>query len=365
MPTLRRYLPSSPKNGYYIRANVGGAHPVTLQVPRLAERIFRDNGYDDEDAVPTQLVWAMFDVGLLKTTNSSNDPDVDAAAIDQQFSKHGLTADLSERVKADLIDYLNSWDGPQQHSVQQLESTLESLRKSPSLGKRHHREPRPTNRTELVARLFTWSSSVEEYRRWKQTTENNWGPILKSVRSFYYHPHFEGVRAIEADGSVVYRIESPRQKRVFDLRDHRFGTSAGIDYACSFVEPSGQSDVEIALDNELLRSLPKESNGLDASTEPEQFATAFTPEGLIFRKLPESVISELLRHESADVMRVVDSLELSDDEAFVGTVDRISNAGNPVVEREDGHVILNTGEEDRSYLVQPTTGNKARAIIEL
>lgn len=268
-------------------------------------------------------------------------------------------------MKADLIDYLDAYNGPQQHSISQLQSRLERTRRVPSLGRRHHREPCPTNKTELIARLFTWSASVAEYRKWKKTTEKNWHPILKSVKSFYDHPYFDGLNTVGVDGDVSYRIKLSQQKKEFDIHDYRFNTKVDIDYKCSFAAPSRQTDVEITIDNGLLQSLPKKASSLDALNEPVQYATAYTPEGLIFRNLPAEVISEILHHGDVEVMNIIDSLEPSGEETFIGTVDRISNAGNPVVEREQGHVILNKGKEACSYLIQPTSGNKARAIIEL
>jgi len=140
MPTLRRYVPSSDKTGFYIQANVGRGAPVTLQVSQLAGRIFTDNGYGDEDTVPTKLVWAMYDVGLLSIGNS-NSRTTKSANVYSAFTSTGASAGLSDVTRRLLLDYLDDYQGAQQGRVRRLRRQL---------GKTSSKdESRPPLRTEV------------------------------------------------------------------------------------------------------------------------------------------------------------------------------------------------------------------------
>lgn len=123
MPTLRRYVPSSDKTGFYLQANVGAGAPVTLQVSSLAGRIFTDNGYDDEDTVPTKLVWAMYDVGLVSTSGSTRAKSK-GANVYKAFTQNGVSARLSEQTRKELVQYLSDYRGPQKKRVRQLRAEL-------------------------------------------------------------------------------------------------------------------------------------------------------------------------------------------------------------------------------------------------
>lgn len=123
MPTLRRYVPSSSKTGYYIQANVGNGPPVTLQVSGLGGRIFTENGYGDEDTVPTKLVWAMYDVGLL-STGGSGAPTNKSANVYSAFVKSGVSAHLNEQTRSEFVNYLENYQGQQQRRVRRLRNKL-------------------------------------------------------------------------------------------------------------------------------------------------------------------------------------------------------------------------------------------------
>src|SRR6056297_3235030 len=104
MPTLRRYVPNSPKTGYYIQANVGAGAPVTLQVSKLASKILNENGYGDEDTVPAKLVWAMYDVGLLSTGGSGG--PTKSVNVYSAFTENGVSSRLSDQTRAKFLNYL-------------------------------------------------------------------------------------------------------------------------------------------------------------------------------------------------------------------------------------------------------------------
>jgi len=127
VPTLRRYVSSSDKNGFYIQANVGAGAPITLQVSDLAARIFKDNGYRDADTVPTKLVWAMYDVGLVSTTGSTETKSK-SANVYKAFNHNGVSARLSEKTRRQLVQYLTDYRGPQRRRVRRLRSELETTK---------------------------------------------------------------------------------------------------------------------------------------------------------------------------------------------------------------------------------------------
>jgi hypothetical protein len=123
VPTLRRYVPSSDNYGFYLQANVGGGAPITLQVSQLAAQIFTDNGYGDDDTVPTKLVWAMYDVGLVSTSGSTSAKGK-SANVYRAFAKNGVSARLSEQTRKSLVQYLTDYQGPQKGRVRQLRTEL-------------------------------------------------------------------------------------------------------------------------------------------------------------------------------------------------------------------------------------------------
>lgn len=129
MPTLRRYVSSSDKNGFYIQANIGAGAPITLQVSDLAARIFKDNGYRDADTVPTKLVWAMYDVGLVSTSGSTETKSK-SANVYKAFKDKGVSARLSKKTCRQLVRYLTDYRGPQRRRVRRLRSDLETAKPS-------------------------------------------------------------------------------------------------------------------------------------------------------------------------------------------------------------------------------------------
>lgn len=129
MPTLRRYVSSSDKNGFYIQANVGAGAPITLQVSDLAARIFKDNGYSDSDTVPTKLVWAMYDVGLVSTSGSTQTKSK-SANVYKAFNHNGVFARLRKQTRKQLVEYLTDYRGPQRRRVRRLRTELETTKSS-------------------------------------------------------------------------------------------------------------------------------------------------------------------------------------------------------------------------------------------
>jgi hypothetical protein len=128
MPALKQYTPDSPQSGVYIIANVGGSHPVTLQVTQLGRRIFERLGYKPGDDVPTRFVWSLYDVGILYTEGTLNqDPELpaDPAEVFEQLEVPGK---LTPAERADLMEWLAEYNGPNESQVSSLREALEAER---------------------------------------------------------------------------------------------------------------------------------------------------------------------------------------------------------------------------------------------
>lgn len=125
MPELKTYTDDSPKSGYYILANVGGSHPITIQVTDLGGQILQKAGYSGGDNVPTKVVWSMFDVGILYTSGTINDPPEVDDNPDETFQQLGVANKLTAQEQDQLLNYLNEYTGPNQTEVNDLRETLQ------------------------------------------------------------------------------------------------------------------------------------------------------------------------------------------------------------------------------------------------
>lgn len=126
MPKLKAYTDGSAKSGHYILANVGGAHPITLQVTDLGEQILKKAGYGDDDAVPTKVVWSMFEIGILYTSGAINDPPETMESPDETFAQLGVANKLTPEEQEQLTTYLDEYTGPNQDEVETLRASLET-----------------------------------------------------------------------------------------------------------------------------------------------------------------------------------------------------------------------------------------------
>lgn len=132
MPALKKYTADSPQSGVYIVANVGGLHPITLQVTPLGRRILERLDYAPGDDVPTQFVWSMYDVGILYTENTlDQNPELpgDPAEVFEQLNVPGK---LTREERAELIEWLTEYSGPNASEVDSLRATLEAERAADS-----------------------------------------------------------------------------------------------------------------------------------------------------------------------------------------------------------------------------------------
>lgn len=125
MPKIKEYVDDSDQDGKYVLANVGGESPVTLQVTDVAEKILDRAGYEPGSNVPTKVTWAMYDVGLLYTSNVVNNPPEVGDRTDMIFQQLGVSNKLNYEEREHLLDYLREYDGPKQDEIASVQDELE------------------------------------------------------------------------------------------------------------------------------------------------------------------------------------------------------------------------------------------------
>lgn len=287
MPTLNRYVRSSSKSGYYIRANVGRGAPVTLQVADLAARILSDNGFSDGDTVPTKLVWSMYDIDLLYT-EAAGPTSSTRRDVAESFSDHHIDARLDPGTREALIEYLGQYSGARRRSVNRLRTRLERARS------------RNTARTHEEA---TESDGDETETRDRPTRHD---PIERR--------------------SVTEGVGRTLQVARARLRSAVTAVSSAVSNVWSWVER--------------------------VSGRPHRRAA---------RELPDAVIEE---YGARSLALTQTAPEVDPDSEFlVGTVDRVSQSGNPVVELDSGgHLTLDHGEPGECYLIERCGGQKGETV---
>lgn len=259
MPTLNRYTPDSEKEGFYIRANVGGDSPITLQVSLTASRIFKAVGYEDGDSVPTELVWAMYSLDMVYTLTSidlgSEPTDLESAKILKDLD---LENKLTDEELAELISYLEAYSGPDADRIEELreellkdisEDELDAVAsRTGTWFEDRHRLPETPD--EVATRLREWTdgdrSDLAEKALLLQEDFVTW-----SVRTFAAHPHLTGLSKIE-DGEIVYKLDPPGSEEnvtIADCRGHDRTVSDGgsspskYDYRITRIKFDGTNEV--------------------------------------------------------------------------------------------------------------------------
>lgn len=122
MPTVWRYTDREDKSGFYIRTAVEEDSIITLQTKPLANEILSAMGFsslppgENEDLSP-QVYWVLKKTGLLYTQNSGVTANADIHELQEE------TAELPEQVNK-LIEFLKSYDGPEQTKIQKIYDTL-------------------------------------------------------------------------------------------------------------------------------------------------------------------------------------------------------------------------------------------------
>lgn len=226
MPTLREYE-SSPKSGYYIQANVGAPHPITLQVSTLAGDIFRQIGYRPDDSVPTEVVWAMYDLDLLFTNGSLDGSDLDDISTENVIRGLDLGNRLSSDTLREIVSYIAEYDGPRKRVLDRLKEELRTASVSDNDGRPTTAPPDPVDvpRTEedAIAFLSTITSDSKELRRAKRKVRTSY--LVRSLQTFLPHPYTEpGKTKLTPDWNIEYPLRPPLSERTTDRRSWISGT---------------------------------------------------------------------------------------------------------------------------------------------
>lgn len=125
MSTLKEYTDTSKKSGFYILANVGRSHPITLQVTDIGAQILQKAGYQPEDKVPNNIVWPMYDVGILYTNETLDELPETNGRTDEVFDQLNVIHRLTPEERNQLIQYLNEYTGPRSAQVEILIAELQ------------------------------------------------------------------------------------------------------------------------------------------------------------------------------------------------------------------------------------------------
>lgn len=353
MPTLNRYASSNQKNGYYIRANVGGSHPVTLQTTPVAERILSDNGYGDGATVPTKLVWSMYDVDLLYT-ESSLSASTPSYSVHDSLSKVMESSVLSKSTRQQLIEYLSSYSGSHQAAVGQL---LEDLRATVSLDAVQKHEPgkQTENATEFLSEFAVNDMDVDTL------FEEHESKLEQSLIAFSMRaPQLEGIEVTDRPG-IGYQFTSltmPGDVTVYDyaLADGR-GSTGQYEYRIQYRE-SATSSIYVRYGEVQKVNGP---TGNISWNEADRLA-----EELIPTELPSDEISVCTNSPPLSAIDLPQHAFVPQDtDLVVGVVDRISNNDNPVVEIDGDHLLLDAGDEDKLYLINRIDSRWGRVLCEL
>jgi len=347
MPTLSKYAQSNQKTGYFVKANVGGSHPVTLQTTDVAERVFKDNGYSDGSTVPTKLIWSMYDTGLLYTNTT-----ISASTLSHSYdslSKAITDSRLTEPTRNKLIEYFESYSGPNQVAITDL---LEDIR------------------------LTVSSDTIEEY-----DPENPLETAKSFVEAYNQRPEYQ-IDALFDRGqdwavdSVLTFSQRASQLEKIEIK----GTILG--YHLSPISVSGKArvydrrfldrhdhDYRIEYQDSKMISLQVQNGRITSSNGPENLLTLLEARQLTEETTPVEINENDVRYtiDSPPSSRITipeKSFLQGDKELLVGAVDRISNNNNPLVELTDGHILLDAGEKGEIYLINRVDERWGRVLCK-
>jgi len=393
MPTLNRYTEKSEKEGFYVRANVGGESPVTLQVTALATQIFKSVGYEDGDSIPTKLVWAMYDLDMLYTLSSidldSTPDNIDPSTVLRNLD---IESELTEEERARLISYLEAYTGPNADHVTELrEQLLENISEdaleaqSPNSGKPFLNFGNlPNSAKEIAQHLDNWTSPDFKQRVQKALLLKE-GFLKWSVRTFALHPRLVDTPLIRIENEeITYQLEPSRNVErvtITDARGHQrtvptdFGTR-GYDYRIertltdgtmetAYVrgehvvnyDAQGEGGSRIMFTYSLEDILPPRYSYFGGTDDEEHTAKWLQEEYLslpleeLERRMekfgaPEEYVEygdDRREQESGSVpQEVVETIESMSPMKIV-EVDRISNSKNPIISPNQGTMVVVTG----------------------
>lgn len=351
MPTLNKYASSNEKTGYFIRANVGGHHPITLQATGTAERILQDSGYSDGSTIPTKLVWSMYDVDLVYTESSvsSTTPSYSFDSLSDAVTG----SELTEETRRDLIQYFGEYSGSHQTQVNQVLTELRRKTAADSIETYDSSEP-VTSAKNLLREYG--SENEQQAEHFLDQGEGSYESLLT------FGQRASQIKDIELDGqsAIAYEISPlsvPGETTVHDLTLSYAEADSKYDY-CIEYRHTQQSSVYVR--NGSVRRVNGPSANL-SWPDARQLAAEVTPVE-IHKKGVESVgdapaVSEVPIPDRAFIQ--------GDSDLLIGVVDRISNSDNPLVKLEHGHLLLDVGEEDTLYLIDRVDQTWGRVLCEL
>lgn len=354
MPTLNKYARSNEKTGYFIRANVGGSHPVTLQVTSTAEQIFKDNGYSDESNIPTKLVWSMYDVDLLYTESSvsSETPSYSFESLSDAVTGSQLT----EGTRQDLVRYFEDYSGAHQKRVNDVLSELRREVTAGSIELYNSSEPVQNARNLLIKYSSKSGDKIDQF------LSNVGKKGRQSLLTFGQRASQITDIDLTDQGLVSYQV-TPLSVRgevtVFDLTSSdRARENEEYDYRIDYEREQRTASIHIR--DGTIEKMTGASDNL-TSSEARQLANELTPVKINKSNIKSTIdapsISELDIPERAFIQ--------GDSDLLVGVVDRISNSDNPLVETDDGHLLLDTGDKDEVYLIDQIESVWGRVLCKL
>lgn len=349
MPTLNKYAQSNEKTGHYVRANVGGSHPVTLQTTNIAENVLRDNGYSAGSTVPTKLVWSMYDIDLLQTesTISNSTPAHSFSSLSQSITDSRLT----ESTRDQLIQYFESYSGPHQGAINKLLTDIRHTVSTDTIQEFDRENP-----VEMAKSLLN---------RFTEDSENDMDEILterkdltvNSILIFSQRASQIEKIGIHEHNIILYHISPisvPGKARIYD---HTVSDESEYDYRIEY-----QDGAIISLyirEGRIINS--NGSQDLLTPLEARQLTEETTPV-----KVDHTDVKFTMESPNRSKIAIPEKSFLEGDkELFVGVVDRISNNNNPLVELTNGHLLLDAGKEDQVYLINRVEPKWGRVLCEL
>ncbi|MFC7070591.1 hypothetical protein ACFQL9_13135 [Halobaculum lipolyticum] len=363
MPTLRKYAPSSDTSGYYIQANVGGAYPITLQVTPLAARILRKTDHTPDGPVPTKLVWAMYDLGLLYTKKSLDTDKLDRVSTQTVFRDLNLANILSPNDRDKLIEYIDSYTGPNNGTLQKLRKELQQAT-GPGTAISDSKRDLPKSEAEALSCLFELAPNSTRFRDAKRSIDHRY--LLQSLRTFLRWPYVEFANsAVTNRWELEYAVSDPESHRLYRVVDQSIAmppaqtgprTFEGRRYHIRIPDIGGEATA-MWVDGEIEEFTPAD-DGRYTEHDLQDDLVWLLPTGAI--DLKDIIGKSVTSFRDRTLKPLQGLLDTPTSKLQLVEVDRISNAGNPIVETPQGHRLLDIGTPGELYLAEELDGAKMR-----
>jgi hypothetical protein len=218
-----------------------------------------------------------------------------------------------------------------------------------------HNHKKPQTIKEAISFLYTQSGSVDDFRETKKIAENHPEEVLASIQTFYCHPYLAGPCNILDEGMVSYPVEQDEfELAVVDIRyadspeiPIEDFDSDDIDYMSEYVDEDGES-------HGLYFRGSTPIAGTEQYLEPEKRVEARN--SLPLPPIPPLMVLRAMEADPKEVpeIQMISGKPIPDpetDTVYWVEVDRISNSGNPVVDRSEGEFILDEGSPGKYYAV--------------